>query len=135
MSNDPPMTHQGSTNAESRMTKGLELRHSAFDLRHSLVIGGSLGFGNWELPQALLPGSFCPLHHGHTTLAAVAAARLGVPVHFELSVTNVDKPELPREEIERRVSQFAEVAPVWITRAATFEAKAALFPGVAFVVG
>ena len=86
-------------------------------------------------PLALLPGSFHPLHHGHTTLAAVAGARLGVPVHFELSVTNADKPELPREEIEQRVSQFAGVAPVWITRAATFEAKAELFPGAAFVVG
>ena len=36
-------------------------------------------------PVAMLPGSFNPLHHGHTALAAVAAARLGVPVAFELS--------------------------------------------------
>ena len=86
-------------------------------------------------PLALLPGSFNPLHRGHTVLAAVAAARLGVPVHFELSVTNADKPELPRDEVERRLAQFAGFAPVWLTRAATFEAKAALFPGAAFVLG
>ncbi len=86
-------------------------------------------------PLALFPGSFNPLHRGHTGLAAVAAARLGVDVHFELSVTNADKPELPREEVERRVAQFAGVAPVWVTRAATFEAKAGLFPGAAFVLG
>ena len=60
---------------------------------------------------------------------------LGVPVHFELSVTNADKPELPRDEVERRLAQFTGVAPVWLTRAATFEAKAALFPGAAFVLG
>src|SRR5690349_16379855 len=78
-------------------------------------------------PLALLPGSFNPLHRGHTTLAAVAAARLGAPVHFELSITNVDKPDLPIEEVERRVAQFTLVGPVWLTRATTFARKAELF--------
>ena len=87
------------------------------------------------LPPALLPGSFNPLHRGHITLAAVAAIRLGVPVHFELSIANADKPELPHDEVERRVSQFANVGPVWITHAPTFEAKAEVFPGAAFVLG
>lgn len=86
-------------------------------------------------PAAVLPGSFNPLHHGHTTLAAVAAGRLGVPVAFELSIANVDKPELAAEEVARRVAQFAGVGPVWVTRAATFAEKADLFPGTAFVVG
>jgi hypothetical protein len=86
-------------------------------------------------PRALLPGSFNPLHHGHRSLAAIAAARLQSPVHFELSITNADKPVLPREEVELRVSQFATIGPVWLTRAATFVEKAALFPGAAFVVG
>ncbi len=86
-------------------------------------------------PCALLSGSFHPLHHGHTALAAVAAARLGVPVHFELSVANADKPELSRDEVERRIAQFAGVGPVWVTRAPTFETKAELFPGAAFVLG
>jgi len=82
-----------------------------------------------------LPGSFNPLHRGHTELAAVAAARLGAPVHFELSITNADKPELEAEEVDRRLAQFADLAPVWLTRAATFAQKAALFPGAAFVLG
>ena len=86
-------------------------------------------------PLALVSGSFDPLHRGHTGLAAVAAARLGVAVHFELAVVNADKPELPRAEVERRVAQFAGVGPVWVTRAATFAAKAELFPGAAFVLG
>ena len=86
-------------------------------------------------PVALLPGSFNPLHHGHTSLAAVAAARLAVPVAFELSAANVDKPDLAADEIARRVGQFAGVGSVWVTRAATFAAKAELFPGAAFVVG
>jgi hypothetical protein len=86
-------------------------------------------------PAAVLPGSFNPLHHGHTALAAATGVRLGLPVAFELSVANVDKPELAREEVARRVAQFARVGPVWVTRAATFAEKAALFPGAAFVVG
>jgi hypothetical protein len=68
-------------------------------------------------------------------LAAAAAARLGIPVAYELSVVNVDKPDLTGDEIGRRVLQFLRVGPVWVTRAATFEAKAELFPGAAFVLG
>ena len=86
-------------------------------------------------PAAVLPGSFNPLHPGHIELAAVAARRLGGAVHFELSAANVDKPDLPPAEVERRVGQFATVGPVWVTRAPTFVEKARLFPGVAFVVG
>src|SRR5262249_9711325 len=100
----------------------------------SLVVGGALT-GHSSLPRALMPGSFNPLHHGHTALARAAALRLGVEVYFELSVVNADKPELPRAEVERRIAQFKSVGPLWLTRAATFEAKADLFPGAAFVLG
>jgi hypothetical protein len=86
-------------------------------------------------PRALLPGSFNPLHAGHVALARVAAELLGAPAAFELSVLNADKPPLPRKEIRRRFSQFAWLAPLWLTRAPTFREKAALFPGAVFVVG
>ncbi|MFO0797238.1 MAG: hypothetical protein U0804_07155 [Gemmataceae bacterium] len=99
-----------------------------------LVVGGSVARDH-PPPRALLPGSFNPLHQGHVLLAAVAARRLGIPVAFELSVANVDKPDLDAAEVERRVAQFAATAPVWVTRAATFAEKAELFPGAAFVVG
>jgi hypothetical protein len=87
------------------------------------------------VPAAVLPGSFNPLHRGHVGLAAAAARRLGVPVAFELSAANVDKPDLTPGELARRVGQFRGVGPVWVTRAATFAQKAAVFPGAAFVVG
>lgn len=86
-------------------------------------------------PAVLLPGSFNPLHHGHTTLAEIAAKRLGSPVAFELSISNVDKPELAPEEASRRLGQFLNRHAVYVSRAATFGAKAALFPGCVFVVG
>ena len=87
------------------------------------------------LPSAILSGSFNPLHRGHITLAAVAGARLGLSVHFELSVANADKAELALPEVERRVAQFTGLAPVWVTHAAIFEQKADIFPGAAFVLG
>lgn len=86
-------------------------------------------------PRAVLSGAFNPLHHAHLALADHAAARLGLPVAFELSAVNVDKGALRTEEVRRRAAQFAWRAPLWITRAPTFVEKAALFPGAAFVVG
>jgi nicotinamide mononucleotide (NMN) deamidase PncC len=86
-------------------------------------------------PALLLPGSFNPLHRGHRELAAVAERRTGRATAFELSVTNVDKPPLPAEEVRRRVAQFTWYAPLWLTRAPMFAEKARLFPGTAFVIG
>jgi hypothetical protein len=86
-------------------------------------------------PRLAFPGSFNPLHHGHTRLADLTADRLGRPVAFELSVANVEKPELPPGEVLRRLDQFRGPHPVYITRAPTFREKAALFPGCVFVVG
>lgn len=86
-------------------------------------------------PKAILPGSFRPLHFGHRHLAAVASRCLSCVVHFELSLTNVDKPDLTDAELTRRLGQFVGLAPVWVTRAAAFEMKADLFPGAVFVLG
>jgi hypothetical protein len=86
-------------------------------------------------PLLLLSGSFNPLHQGHITLAAAAARRSGIPAAYELTILNADKPPLPIEEVHRRIAQFAWLAPLWLTRAATFAEKAALFPGAIFVVG
>jgi len=84
---------------------------------------------------ALLPGSFNPLHDGHWGLARAAEQFLGLPIAFELSLVNVDKPELTAAEVQRRLAPFADLASVWLTGAATFMEKACLFPGATFVVG
>jgi hypothetical protein len=60
---------------------------------------------------------------------------MGARASFELSITNVDKPPLTAGEIRRRLAQFSGHVDVWLTRAPTFAEKAALFPGVVFVVG
>ena len=87
--------------------------------------------------RVLLPGSFNPLHAGHVTLLAAAAAACGgAPAAFELSVRNADKPPLPRAEVERRAQQLAPGdAPLVLTDAPLFVDKARLMPGTVFVVG
>ena len=84
---------------------------------------------------ALLPGSFSPFHDGHRELARIAGEMLGAEVFFEISVVNVDKPPLAKEEVERRLVQFLGQNRVVLTRAETFRKKAGLFPGIAFVIG
>ena len=96
---------------------------------------GSVAHAVPQGPLAIFPGSFDPLHDGHRTLAAVVAWKFGRPVHFELSRTNVEKPELSDEVVNTRIEQFRGFAPIWVTQAAIFEAKSALFPGALFVVG
>src|SRR5690242_20225890 len=86
-------------------------------------------------PPVLFPGSFNPLHDGHRTLAALAGERLGGVGAFELSIANVDKPDLPDDEVRRRLEQFRGRAAVVVTRAPTFVQKAELFPGATFVLG
>jgi hypothetical protein len=86
-------------------------------------------------PVVLFPGSFNPMHDGHALLARVAEELRQLPVAFEISVTNVDKPPLTGETVRRRLRQFAWKAPVELTRAPTFLEKSRLFPGATFVIG
>lgn len=87
-----------------------------------------------EPGRLVFPGSFDPLHDGHRGMAAVAGAKVGRPVEYELSVTNVDKPPLDHIELANRVRQFPE-GRLWLTRAPTFVEKVAVFPRAVFVLG
>ncbi|GIT45014.1 MAG: hypothetical protein Ct9H300mP11_29500 [Chloroflexota bacterium] len=96
--------------------------------------GGSLSVEG-KVPKGLLPGSFSPLHQGHRGLVAAAARLVEAEVGYELSVTNVDKPDLEESELLKRMSQFEYDETVVLTRAETFFKKARMFPGRIFVVG
>lgn len=91
--------------------------------------------GAVETPEVVLSGAFHPLHTGHRRMAEAAQEMLGRPVHFELPIVNADKPPLDYYELECRLAQFTADEPVLLTRAATFEAKSALFRGATFAVG
>ena len=86
-------------------------------------------------PRALLPGAFHPLHRGHLELSACVQRCWGIDVGFEISIQNVDKPELTASEVLRRMRQFVWKAPLWLTRAPTFVEKARLFRDCLMIVG
>lgn len=86
-------------------------------------------------PAGVFPGSFNPFHQGHRQMLTVAREVLQHPVDLEISIENVDKPDLSAAEIAKRVSHFPAEQIVWVTRAATFAEKSRLFPDCTFVVG
>ncbi|VAW34340.1 hypothetical protein MNBD_CHLOROFLEXI01-2509 [hydrothermal vent metagenome] len=86
-------------------------------------------------PQALLSGSFNPLHDGHLELLQVSSRLLNHPVAFECAAKNVDKPAISPEAMLQRIAQFAGRWPIYVTNAATYLEKARLFPNTVFVIG
>jgi hypothetical protein len=111
-------------------------RTDARDGWRGLLLGTAhMAGGNAAHDRVVFPGAFNPLHRGHRGMADLARQRFGMPVAFEISIVNVDKPPLDYTEMATRAQQFGPDEPLRFTRAPTFVEKARLFPGAAFVVG
>eukprot|EP00744_Colponema_vietnamica_P014922 GILI01020894.1.p1 GENE.GILI01020894.1~~GILI01020894.1.p1 ORF type:complete len:391 (-),score=-0.09 GILI01020894.1:32-1204(-) len=94
----------------------------------------------------LFPGSFNPLHWGHSELASAAistakklpqhAGKIGARLTYEISTTIVDKKPADVDEITVRLNQFLTSGRrVAITSAKLFVDKAKIFENHGFVVG
>jgi nicotinic acid mononucleotide adenylyltransferase len=86
------------------------------------------------------PGSFAPLHQGHINIARYVYNKYLSPIDFEISIRNVDKPDLTEEDMDKRIEDFKSkkepcFGSLWITNAPRFLNKAKMFPGTTFVVG
>jgi nicotinic acid mononucleotide adenylyltransferase len=108
-----------------------------YDREVRLVVARADGTFSLKPPAdaLVLAGSFNPLHDGHRRLLAAAeraSRRRGI---FEISIENVDKPDLPRRELEERLAQFHGSHDVAVTRTRLFTEKAAALPGAWFVLG
>ena len=88
-----------------------------------------------ERPLALA-GSFNPLHDGHRSMLSAALKVVERPAFYEISITNVDKPMLPRLELERRAAGItANGSSLIVTSAPRFTEKSSILPGATFVIG
>ncbi len=85
--------------------------------------------------RVVLAGSFNPVHRGHLRMMKAAERITGRRGLFEISIENVDKPDLPRDELEGRLKSFRGIGDVVVTRARLFANKAALLNGCWFVLG
>jgi hypothetical protein len=115
-----------------------ESRTHALQLWQDLLLGkvDSVTQGKPAGPNPLIfPGAFNPIHIGHRRIAQVGSDMLKKTVVMEISILNPDKPPLDYFEIDRRTQQFDSAQSLFLTRAATFEEKARLFPGATFLVG
>jgi len=91
--------------------------------------------------RLVFPGSFDPCHRNHVYMAKLASEKLGVPVHFEISLTNVDKPPIDFISLNQRLDSLRKykdenfVGGVCLTNAPLFLQKADLFPNSTFIIG
>ncbi len=89
----------------------------------------------------VFPGSFDPCHKNHIHMAMLAHEWYDRPVHFEISITNVDKPPIDLISLKQRLDCLQAycgerfMGGIYLTSAPLFMQKASLFPGATFVVG
>jgi hypothetical protein len=83
----------------------------------------------------VLSGAFNPLHFGHEGMLKAAVEITEGPGACELSVVNVDKPELPEADVRERLAQFASRYTALVSSAPTFLEKSRFMPGTTFVIG
>jgi len=86
-------------------------------------------------PRVFLSGSFNPLHEGHVRLAQTVEKLSGREANFEISIQNVDKPDIAPSELEKRLGGMRGYFPIILTRCPRFFDKAQLFVDPHFVVG
>ncbi len=84
----------------------------------------------------VLAGSFNPFHDGHREMLAAAAKLTSRTGYLEISIQNVDKPLLPRRELDRRAALIAsEGLSLIVTSAPRFTEKSSVLPGSSFLIG
>jgi nicotinic acid mononucleotide adenylyltransferase len=87
--------------------------------------GGSvINCSNYKvLPLVVYCGSWNPLHPGHLAIAKIAKEELKVEPIFELSLLNIDKPDIDALEVLKRTKQFIKRDSWIITAAPTYVDK------------
>ena len=91
--------------------------------------------------RLVFPGSFDPCHRNHIFMAKLASEKLGEPVNFEISLTNVDKPPIDFISLNQRLDSLRKyknenfMGSICLTNAPLFLHKSVIFPNSTFIVG
>ena len=91
--------------------------------------------------RIIFSGSFDPCHKNHVEMARIASRKYGLPVNFEISLLNVDKPPIDYLSLEDRISSIKAwhdpdfMGDIFVTNAPLFAEKAIIFPDSTFIVG
>ena len=85
--------------------------------------------------SSILSGSFNPLHHGHTKLLDYCSNKFDRNKFYEISISNVDKPNINIDDLISRLEKFQKYEKILITKSSKFVEKANLFPNSHFVMG
>ncbi len=94
-----------------------------------------------ENPELIFSGSFDPCHKNHIQMAEQAFNKLGKKVHFEISLTNVDKPPIDLISLKERLDSLRKYKDevffggVLLTVAPLFVQKVNLFENATFIIG
>lgn len=94
-----------------------------------------------EKPEVIFSGSFDPCHKNHIQMAEQAFNKLGQKVHFEISLTNVDKPPIDLISLQERLDSLRKYRDevffggVLLTVAPLFVQKVNLFENATFIIG
>ena len=102
---------------------------------NNLITGQISYLGEVPTKPVLFPGSFNPVHDGHREMARIAEEILGRSICPEISVNNVDKATLDRNDLMMRANQARKLGKVVATSAPRFVEKAKLFRDTTFVIG
>ena len=95
-------------------------------------------------PGIIMSGSFNPCHKKHVEMAMIASEKYGMPVDFEISLANVDKPPIDYISLKERLESVKacmqdmrkeSAGNIYLSNSPLFADKAVLFPGSVFLIG
>ncbi len=108
--------------------------------KNGMPMKTDLGINN-RSPCIIFSGSFNPCHRKHIEMAKIAAKMYGMPVSFEISLANVDKPPIDYISLKQRTDSILKyhdesfMGNIFITNSPLFADKATLFPDCVFLIG